>query len=65
MKAGLYARASVSEYWVLDVTGHRLIVHRNPARGKYETVAVYSENEAVYPQAAPEAEFRPEYAFPQ
>src|SRR5215471_2642754 len=29
-KAGLYARASLSEYWVLDVNGARLIVHRDP-----------------------------------
>jgi Uma2 family endonuclease len=29
IKAALYARAGIVEYWVLDVTSHRLIVHRN------------------------------------
>ena len=64
-KAALYARAGIVEYWVLDVTGRRLIVHRNPVGGKYEAVVVYSDNEMVSPLAAPEAEFRPAYAFPQ
>lgn len=30
VKAALYARAKVFEYWVLDVAGRRLLVHRNP-----------------------------------
>src|ERR1019366_10329935 len=30
VKAGLYARAGIVEYWVLDLTGRRLIVHREP-----------------------------------
>src|ERR1700678_623537 len=29
-KAALYARAGVADYWVLDVNGRRLIVHREP-----------------------------------
>ena len=62
-KAGLYARAGIIEYWVLDVTGRRLIVHRNPVSGKYQSVTVYSENESVAPLAAPNAEFRPAQAL--
>lgn len=64
-KAALYARAGIVEYWVLDVTGRRLFVHRNPASGKYGTVTVYGEHEAVAPLAAATAEFRPEQAFAQ
>jgi Uma2 family endonuclease len=30
VKAGLYARAGIVEYWVVDVNGRRLIVHREP-----------------------------------
>jgi len=63
-KASLYARAAIVEYWVLDVIGRRLIVHRNPAAEKYETVVVYGENESVAPLAAPHAEFRAAEAFP-
>jgi Uma2 family endonuclease len=62
-KAALYARAAIVEYWVLDVTGRRLIVHRNPVAGNYVSVAVYSEHESVAPLAAPDAEFRPAQAF--
>src|SRR5205814_7316881 len=57
-KAAHYARAGIVEYWVLDVAGCRLIVHRDPQFGKYTTVMVYSENEAVAPLAAPLAQFR-------
>jgi Uma2 family endonuclease len=63
-KASLYARAQIVEYWVLDVADRRLIVHRDPGAGSYETVAVYRENEAVSPLAAPHAVFRPAQAFP-
>jgi Uma2 family endonuclease len=37
-KRDLYARAQVREYWVLDLNGRRLIVHRNPVDGAYQTV---------------------------
>jgi len=64
VKAGLYARAGVSEYWVLDVAGRRLVVHRNPRSGMYADVAAYGEHESVSPLAAPHAQFRVADAFP-
>lgn len=63
VKAALYARAAITEYWVLDVAGQRLFVHRNPVSGAYASVAVYSENEIVAPLADPDAAFRPAQAF--
>jgi Uma2 family endonuclease len=57
-KARLYARAGVREYWVLDVSGRRLIVHRDSYEGQYRTVAGYGENESVAPLAAPDSELR-------
>src|SRR5580704_2019152 len=57
-KAVLYARAGIPEYWVLDVSGRRLIVHRHPQSGKYTEVLIYSEQEAVAPLAAPHALFK-------
>ena len=53
-KAGLYARAKALEYWVLDVNGPRLVVHRDPQEGKYNSIVSYSSNEQVSPLAAPE-----------
>jgi|SRR5580658_4075664 Uma2 family endonuclease len=64
VKAALYARAGVPEYWVLDVSGRRLLVHRNPQSGMYSDVAAYRQHESVSPLAAPEAQFRVADAFP-
>jgi Uma2 family endonuclease len=65
VKAALYARARIMEYWVLDVNERRLIVHRDPTAGKYTTVTVYREHESVSPITAPHAEFRAADAFPR
>jgi Uma2 family endonuclease len=62
-KAGLYARAGIPDYWVLDTEQRRMIVHREPAGGKYGSVIVYSEDEGIAPLAAPESEFRVAVAF--
>jgi Uma2 family endonuclease len=43
VKAALYARAAIAEYWVLDVAGKRLIFHRDPMSGTYTSVAAYGE----------------------
>jgi Uma2 family endonuclease len=57
-KAALYARARIVEYWVVDVQGRRLIVHREPGHGRYANVAVYNESESIAPLGAPHAQFR-------
>ena len=46
-KRDLYARASVGEYWVLDLQSRRLIVHRNPAQGEYRETAILNEGDLV------------------
>jgi Uma2 family endonuclease len=35
LKAALYAEADVTEYWVLDLNGRRLVVHRRPSGDGY------------------------------
>lgn len=62
-KADLYARAGIADYWVLDLAGRRLIVHRQPEGGRYTQVIAYSEHEAVAPLAAPGSLFTPSQAF--
>lgn len=57
-KALLYARAPISEYWVLDINARRLIVHRKPLGDKYQSVQVYGEQESLSPLAAPGSIFR-------
>jgi Uma2 family endonuclease len=63
VKAALYARAAIADYWVPDVAGRRMIVHRNPVSGVYTSVASYAEDEVIAPLAAPHARFRPAEAF--
>lgn len=53
-KASLYARAGIAEYWVMDVIGRRLFVHRSPAGDRYEHVVEYTEDESVSSLAAPD-----------
>jgi Uma2 family endonuclease len=47
IKAGLYARARVSEYWVLDVVRRVLVVHRHPEQGSYRRVMRLGEGEQI------------------
>jgi Uma2 family endonuclease len=53
-KAALYAAAGIPDYWVLDVIGRRLYVHRRPAFDGYREVRIYSESEEVSPLARPD-----------
>src|SRR5262249_7851782 len=41
VKAVLYARAGIADYWVLDLQGRRLIVHREPRDGRYHSIVEY------------------------
>ena len=64
-KAGLYARAGIVEYWVLDIADGRMIVHRDPRAGLYASVVAYNGNESVAPLCAPESPLRIKDAFPR
>ena len=57
-KARLYARSGIVEYWVLDVEGRRMIVHRNPEGDGFRSVLAYGEHEYVSTLAAPSNEVR-------
>jgi Uma2 family endonuclease len=54
-KALLYARAGVRDYWVADIAGRRITVHRNPAEAGYTDVRVYAEEETVSLLLRPDA----------
>ena len=49
-KRDLYARAAVREYWVLDVGGRRLTVHRNPVNAEFTKIQTLSEHDTVSPE---------------
>ena len=46
-KACIYATGNVPEYWVLDVSGRALTVHRAPQDGAYTDVSTLYEHETV------------------
>src|SRR5450432_2024147 len=65
VKAALYARAGIVEYWILDIPGRRLLVHREPRAGQYRSIVAYGEQESVAPLSAPDSPFRVADAFPE
>ena len=52
VKGPLYARAGIQEYWVVDLKARRMVVHREPVAGVYQSIEAYSEDESVAPLAA-------------
>lgn len=64
VKAELYARAAIADYWVVDIAARRIVVHRDPQNGTYRSIVAYSDHESVKPLAAPDREFRVAEAFP-
>jgi Uma2 family endonuclease len=64
-KGGLYARARISDYWVVNLVDEILEVHRGPVRipsghgdWKYDSVRLLRRNAVVTPLAAPRARIR-------
>ena len=54
----LYARASIREYWVVDINGRQLLVYRDPQAGDYATQQALGPAGTVSPLAAPSATLR-------
>ena len=61
-KARLYARHSVPEYWVLDLQGRKLIVHRHPVADasvalghRYADTCTLAATDKVSPLAKPDS----------
>jgi Uma2 family endonuclease len=57
-KMARYARAGISDYWVVDLNGRRIVVHRAPAEDRYASVVSFGEEEVVAPLAALDAPVR-------
>ncbi len=57
-KAALYARAGIGEYWLLDIAGRQLLVHRQPDAVGYADVVVYGADELAATLALPDAPVR-------
>ncbi len=64
-KGGLYARAGIADYWVVNLIDEVLEVYREPVRApsgqdvwKYDSVRLLRRNAVVTPLAAPRARIR-------
>ena len=64
-KAALYARADFPEYWVLDISGRQIYVHREPREGRYTSVEIYGKEQIVSLLAKPEIRVQVKTLFPQ
>jgi Uma2 family endonuclease len=58
VKADLYARAGVPEYWIANVAAGLIEVHDEPAEGRYTRVTPRRGGELLRPRAFPDIELR-------
>ena len=47
LKAAVYARHGIAEYWIVNVVDRTLEVHQNPQPEGYESVLVFQETDTV------------------
>jgi Uma2 family endonuclease len=64
-KASLYAKAGVEDYWLVNITGRRLEVRRDPISDPmqpfgfgYRQTVIYTEADSVSPLAEPGVQIR-------
>ncbi|MBM3461800.1 MAG: Uma2 family endonuclease [Armatimonadetes bacterium] len=64
-KAGMYARAGIPEYWILNLVSRMLEVHREPSLNPeqplghhYRNVLLLSAADRISPLAAPQSEIQ-------
>jgi Uma2 family endonuclease len=70
-KGGLYARAGIADYWIVNLIDEVLEVYRDPVAGpsklggwKYDSVRLLRRNSIVTPLGAPRARIRIEALLP-
>jgi Uma2 family endonuclease len=54
-KAALYALAGIREYWIVDIAGQQVFIHRQPAPEGYAEVSVHGRDQKIATLARPEA----------
>jgi Uma2 family endonuclease len=57
VKVPLYARAGIPEVWVVDLTGRRVLVYRDPSPDGYRTTRTVRGDESLSPQHCPSLVF--------
>jgi Uma2 family endonuclease len=54
VRGPLYARTGVPEYWIVDINGERIEVHRAPSEAGYRASRFYLRGESLSPAFAPD-----------
>jgi hypothetical protein len=52
-KLELYARAGIREFWVVDLTENRVLVHRDPTDGRYGSITTVDMSGVLQVEALP------------
>src|SRR5579863_1485848 len=52
-KLELYARSGIREFWVVDLTTNRVLVHRRPNEGGYDSIASVDTSGTLQVEALP------------
>ena len=55
-KLALYAKSNIAPYWVVDVVGRRVLVHRDPSEAGYRTVEIFGPQGSIAPLTIPECQ---------
>ena len=53
LKAPMYARFGVREYWVIDANTHDTHIHRQPSPEGYSTITITTKSETLTPSLVP------------
>jgi len=54
VKALLYAHSGIREYWIVDIAGRQVLVHRQPAADGYTEITAYSAEERISTLSQPD-----------
>jgi Uma2 family endonuclease len=54
VKALLYARSGIVEYWLVDLTNHSLTRYTTPENGTYHNVSIHEHGQVLAPSALPD-----------
>jgi Uma2 family endonuclease len=57
IKANLYARSQIADYWVLDVSDRKLHVFREPNQDGYQSIVVLGDDASISPLQFPDISF--------
>lgn len=58
VKATLYAKAGIQEYWIEDLISDTMLVYRHPVDGQYTTVLALNRQDSISPLAFPDISFQ-------